>query len=46
VVFSEFRDGNVPASYENLRVLQEALASLPPGGEQVYLRTDTASYQR
>ena len=25
LVYSEFRDGNVPASYENLRVLQEAL---------------------
>lgn len=46
MVYSEFRDGNVPASYENLRVLQEALASLPPGVEQVYLRADSASYQR
>jgi hypothetical protein len=46
VVHSEFRDGNVPAGYEQLRVLQEALALLPEGVEQVYLRSDTAGYQQ
>ncbi len=46
VIHSEFRDGNVPAGYEQLRVLQEALEVLPEGVEQVYLRSDTAGYQR
>lgn len=45
VVHSEFRDGNVPAGFEQLRVLQEALALLPEGVEQVRLRSDTAGYQ-
>jgi hypothetical protein len=46
VVLSEFRDGNVPASYGNLRQLQEALVVLPEGVVKVYYRGDTASYQR
>lgn len=43
---SELRDGNVPAGYENLRALQEALAALPEGVVKVYYRGDTAPYQR
>lgn len=46
VVHSEFRDGNVPAGYQNLRVFQEALAMLPEGVQKVYLRSDTAAYQK
>lgn len=46
VLHSEFRDGNVPAGYAQLRVLQEALVLLPPGVEQVDLRSDTAGYQQ
>ncbi len=46
VIHSEFRDGNVPAGYEQLRVLQEALELLPEGVEKVYLRSDTAGYQQ
>jgi hypothetical protein len=46
VLHSEFRDGNVDAGYENLRVLEEALESLPRGVETVYLRSDTAGYQQ
>jgi len=46
VVRSEFRDGNVPAGHEQRRVLEEALALLPRGVEQVYHRSDTAGYQR
>jgi len=46
VVNSEFRDGNVPAGYENLRVFQHALAVLPQGVVKVYYRSDTAAYQR
>ena len=45
VLHTEFRDGNVPAGYEQLRVFQEALALLPESVEQVRLRSDTAGYQ-
>jgi hypothetical protein len=45
MVLSEFRDGNVPAGHENLRVLQESLDELPPGVDAVRLRSDTAGYQ-
>jgi hypothetical protein len=42
---TEFRDGNVPAGYEQLRVLKETLEGLPPGVETVRLRSDSAGYQ-
>jgi hypothetical protein len=42
VLHTEFRDGNVPAGYEQLRVFQEALEMLPEGVRKVYLRSDTA----
>ena len=45
VLHTEFRDGNVPAGYEQLRVLQEALEMLPEGVSKVYVRSDTAGYQ-
>ncbi|MFH1628234.1 MAG: IS1380 family transposase [Pseudomonadota bacterium] len=45
VLHTEFRDGNVPAGYEQLRVFQEALALLPESVEKVRLRSDTAGYQ-
>ena len=45
VLHTEFRDGNVPAGFEQLRVLKEALAMLPEGVKNVYLRSDTAGYQ-
>jgi hypothetical protein len=45
VLHSEFRDGNVPAGYEQLRVFKEALDLLPSGVERVFLRSDTAAYQ-
>lgn len=45
VVYSEFRDGNVPAGFENLRVFKEALRQLPEGVKTVRLRTDTAGYE-
>jgi hypothetical protein len=45
IVHTEFRDGNVPAAYEQLRVFQEALSCLPSGIESVRLRSDTAGYQ-
>ncbi len=45
VLHTEFRDGNVPAGYEQLRVVQEAIEMLPGGVSKVYLRSDTAGYQ-
>jgi len=42
---TEFRDGNVPAGYEQLRILRKALRNLPDGIETVRLRSDTAGYQ-
>ena len=43
---SEFRDGNVPAAYQNLRVFQETLEVLPKGVQKVYFKSDTAAYQK
>lgn len=45
LLHTEFRDGNVPAGYEQLRVFKEALECLPAGVKQVRLRSDTAGYQ-
>ncbi len=45
VVRSEFRDGNVPAGFKQLRVLQQSLDSLPAGVEKVSMRSDSAGYQ-
>jgi hypothetical protein len=45
LLHTEFRDGNVPAGYEQLRVFKEALDMLPEGVTKVYLRSDTAGYQ-
>ena len=45
IVHSEFRDGNVPAGHQQLRVLTESLEHLPDGVEKVMLRSDTAGYQ-
>ena len=46
VVHSEFRDGNVPAGYEQLRVLKESLEQLPAGVSKVMMRSDSAGYQK
>ena len=45
VVHSEFRDGNVPAGYEQLRIFKEVLSTLPESVEDVFLRSDGAGYQ-
>lgn len=45
IAHTEFRDGNVPAGFEQLRVLKEALECLPEGVRNVRLRSDTAGYQ-
>lgn len=46
VAHSEFRDGNVPANYQNLRVLKETLDVLPAGVVKVYFRGDTAANRK
>lgn len=45
LVHSEFRDGNVNAGFEQLRLLKESLSQLPQGVENVFLRSDSAGYQ-
>ncbi len=44
MLFSEFRDGNVPANYDLLRPFEQALELVPDGVNKVYLRSDTAGY--
>ena len=45
ILHTQFRDGNVPAGYEQLKVFKQALRCLPKNVEQVNLRSDTAGYQ-
>lgn len=45
MLYSEFRDGNVPAGHEQLRVLRDSLRYLPASVTKVSLRSDTAGYQ-
>ena len=45
VVHTEFRDGNVPAGFEQRRVLEEALKNVPKGVKKVRMRSDAAGYQ-
>lgn len=45
IVHSEFRDGNVPAGYEQLRLLKTSLDLLPRQVTKAYLRSDSAGYQ-
>jgi hypothetical protein len=45
LVHSEFRDGNVPAGFQQTRCLEEALLQLPEGIKTVRLRSDSAGYQ-
>ncbi|HXL73464.1 MAG TPA: transposase [bacterium] len=45
LIHSEFRDGNVPAGYEQLRVFKTVLEQLPATVKKVYLRSDSAGYQ-
>lgn len=44
IVYSEFRDGNVPPGFGLLPVFQRALDQLPPCVDRVVLRSDTAGY--
>ena len=45
MIHTEFRDGNVPAGYEQKRVLEESLSLLPKTVKEVRLRSDSAGYQ-
>jgi len=44
IVADEFRDGNVPAGNNVLRVARRAFDALPEGVQRVYYRADSASY--
>mgnify|MGYP002641685150 CR=1 FL=1 len=44
IVADEFRDGNVPAGCDVLRVVRRAFDALPESIEQIYYRADSASY--
>lgn len=46
VLADEFRDGNVPASKDIARVVDEAFALLPPGEWRVKVRSDSAAYEQ
>ena len=46
MLYSEFRDGNVPAGYEQLRVLQDCLSYLPASVKKVSVRSDSAGFQQ
>jgi hypothetical protein len=41
LLHTEFRDGNVPAGFEQLRVFKDALDCLPEEVKKVRLRSDT-----
>ncbi len=45
VLHSEFRDGNVPAGFDLLRPIKEAISKLPAGVKRVFVRQDTAGYR-
>jgi hypothetical protein len=44
VVADEYRDGNVPAAMDNLRLIQRGFASLPATVTEYYFRADSACY--
>lgn len=44
VLADEFREGNVPASEGNRRLVDEAYAALPSGDWDVWIRSDSAAY--
>jgi hypothetical protein len=45
IVHDQFRDGHVPAGCGNVRVLEQAVANLPQGITQLFLRADSALYE-
>jgi hypothetical protein len=45
IFHSEFRDGNVPARFDYLRLLIETLSMVPTGVNEIFFRSDSAGYQ-
>ena len=45
ILHDQFRDGHVPAGCGNVRVLEGAVANLPPGVQHLALRADSALYE-
>jgi hypothetical protein len=45
MIHTEFRNGNVNAGYEQLRLLKEAIKLLPDGVSEIRVRSDSAGYQ-
>jgi hypothetical protein len=45
ILHDQFRDGHVPAGCGNVRVLEQAVATLPQGVTQLALRADSALYE-
>ena len=45
VLADEFRDGNVPAGTGNRRLVERAVAALPPGVARILIRADSAAYE-
>ena len=46
VLADEFREGNVPASKDNRRLVDEAYDTLPSGSWEVWIRSDSAAYEQ
>jgi len=46
VLRDEFREGNVPASKDNKRLVAEAYEALPRGDWDVWVRSDWAAYEQ
>ena len=46
ILADEFRDGNVPAGSGNRRMVEQALAALPRGVDEIRLRADSALYEQ
>ncbi len=44
ILFSEFRDGNVPPSYKITEFVKESFSYLPKGINKLFLRSDSAGY--
>jgi len=45
VLADEYRDGNVPAAMDNLRLIQRGFAALPTAVTELFFRADTACYE-
>jgi hypothetical protein len=45
MIHTEFRNGNVNAGYEQLRLLKEAIKLLPEDVSEIRVRSDSAGYQ-